>query len=97
MSGTVVVGSGALEELAARFSTSATGLRAVDLASPLGGVEGAIPGSATGVAAATVAVRLGAMTQVLGDRADAMADAARGTAHSYSAGDTRSHDRMVAR
>ncbi|WP_024286244.1 hypothetical protein [Cellulomonas sp. KRMCY2] len=97
MSGTLVVGSGVLEELGTQFGRAASGLRDLDVASPLGGVEVAVPGSATSLAAATVALRLGAATQVLGDRADALVDAARGTAASYAAGDARTQARMVAR
>ncbi|MBO1752815.1 hypothetical protein J4G33_13460 [Actinotalea sp. BY-33] len=89
--------AGVIDDLAGELGRRAAGVRAVDLAGPLDAAASALPGSRTSSAAIAVGIRLAAAAQVVADRADEMAGAARATADSLSAVDARSASRMVMR
>lgn len=97
MSAETVVGAGTLDELATQFTNAATGLRAIDLATPVDGVGTALPGSQTAMAASTVAVRLASSAEALAERVDALAATATATGQSYSSVDGGAAGRLVAR
>lgn len=65
------------------FSSIADGLRAVDVSTPFGEAQGAMPGSETEQAALWLGSRLAAMVQVYADDVAGLGDLARATGGTY--------------
>lgn len=70
------------------FSSVADGLRGVDVSTPFGEAQGALPGSETEQAALWLGSRLAAMVQVYADDVGGLGDLAQATGGNYLDTDT---------